>query len=86
MKLSVKVVPSSSRNSIAGWLGDTLKVRVHALAERGEANAAVVQVVATALGQAKENISISSGKTTARKVVEIIGLTESELKEKLERY
>ncbi len=41
MKLDLKVVPKSSRDCIAGWLGDALKVRVRAPAERGKANAAV---------------------------------------------
>ena len=48
--LPVKVVPASSRNRIAGWLGDTLKITVTAPAESGKANAAVAATLATALG------------------------------------
>ena len=50
IKLPIKVVPASSRDCIAGWLGDTLKVRVGAPAERGKANAAAERLVAEALG------------------------------------
>ncbi len=38
-RLLIKVVPASSRDCIAGWLGETLKVRVRAPAECGKANA-----------------------------------------------
>ena len=50
IKIQVKVIPSSSRDAIAGWLGEALKVRVSAPPERGLANAAVETVVAAALG------------------------------------
>ncbi|MFP6608142.1 MAG: DUF167 domain-containing protein, partial [Myxococcota bacterium] len=48
--MRVKVVPGSSRDAIAGWLGEALKVRVRAPAERGKANASVEKIVADALG------------------------------------
>ena len=83
MKLSIKVVPGASRDGIAGWLGDVLKVRVAAPAEKGKANAAVERVVATALGIATGNVSIVQGKTSARKVMEITGLEEAEVLRRL---
>ncbi|MGH2901193.1 MAG: DUF167 domain-containing protein, partial [Solirubrobacteraceae bacterium] len=51
-RLSIKVVPGSSRDDVAGWLGETLKVRVSAPAERGRANAAAETLLADALGVA----------------------------------
>lgn len=45
MKLVLKVIPGASREGIAGWLGDTLKVRVTALPEGGKANRAVETIV-----------------------------------------
>jgi len=83
MTLPIKVVPASSRNCIAGWLGDTLKVRVTAPAERGKANAAVERVLAEALGVSKECIRVVRGQTSARKAVEIIGLSEDEVHRRL---
>ncbi|MEK7839378.1 MAG: DUF167 domain-containing protein, partial [candidate division NC10 bacterium] len=53
MRLTVKVIPKSSRDSIAGWVGDALKVCVTAAPERGKANAAVEAVLADALGLAR---------------------------------
>ena len=79
IKLPIKVVPASSRNCIAGWLGETLKVRVTAPAERGKANAAVETIIAEALGVSKERIRVVAGQTSARKLVEIAGLSEDEV-------
>jgi uncharacterized protein (TIGR00251 family) len=79
IKLPIKVVPASSRNCIAGWLGERLKVRVTAPAERGKANAAVETIIAEALGVSKEHIRVVTGQTSARKVVEIAGLSEDQV-------
>ena len=85
IKLKVKVVPGSSRNCIAGWLGDTLKVRVTAAAERGKANAAVEETLAKALGVARGSVRIVRGAGSPRKIVEIAGLPEAEVHRRLEK-
>jgi len=77
-------VPGSSRDCVAGWLGDALKVRVSAPAERGKANAAVLEVVASALGVPIDRVRIVAGATSARKVIEISGLSESEVRRRLD--
>ena len=77
------MVPGSSRNGIAGWLGDTLKIRVTAPAERGKANRAVETVIADALGVSKECVGIAAGHASARKTVEIVGLSEDEVRRRL---
>jgi len=81
--LTVKVVPKSSRNSIAGWVGDALKVCVTAAPERGKANAAVEAVLAKALGVARERVRTVAGLTSPRKVLEIDGVAPSELYRRL---
>jgi len=83
MKLSLKVVPSSSRDCIAGWLGESLKVRVSAPAEHGKANAAVEKIVANSLDVPRKCVCIVTGKTSAQKVIEIKGLSEAEVYQKL---
>lgn len=83
MKLSIKVVPGSSRDGIAGWLGESLKVRVTVPAERGKANMAVEKTVAEALGVSNQSARIVTGKTSTRKVIEITGLPESEVYRRL---
>jgi uncharacterized protein (TIGR00251 family) len=83
MKLPLKVIPDSSRDCIAGWLDDTLKVRVKAPAEHGKANTAVEKIVANALSVSNKNALIIKGKTSARKIIEITGLSESDVYQKL---
>jgi uncharacterized protein (TIGR00251 family) len=83
IRLPLKVIPSASRDAVAGWLGDALKVRVTAPPERGKANAAVERVVAKALGLRPECARISSGTTSARKVIEITGLSEAEARRRI---
>lgn len=83
MQLQVKVVPSASRDEIAGWYGEALKVRVSAPAERGRANAAVEKLLAEALGLPPAGIRIVGGVTSARKTVEISGESETAVRERL---
>jgi uncharacterized protein (TIGR00251 family) len=83
MRLSVKAVPKSSRNAVAGWVGDALKICVMAPPEKGKANAAVEAVLAESLDVAKERVRIVSGHTSSRKTVEIDGLDEDEVRRRL---
>lgn len=82
-RLRIKVVPSSSKDVIAEWLDDALKVRVRASAEKGRANAAVVKLLERTLALPKGRLRILSGKTSGWKVVEIPGMSESEVLERL---
>lgn len=83
MKLQVKVVPGSSRAGIAGWLGETLRVRVTAPPERGKANAAVEQLLAGVLGLPPDGVRIVAGHGSARKLVELSGAPEAELRNRV---
>jgi len=83
MKLKIKVVPKSSRNSIAGWMGDTLKVCVNAAPEKGQANLAAQEILAAALSLPRNKVRIVSGLTSARKLVEIDGMGEAEVRRSL---
>ena len=83
-RLSLKVVPGASRAGIAGWLGDTLKVRVSAPPERGRANAAVVALLAEALGVPEDRVRIVAGATSARKIALVAGLSAAQVRARLE--
>ena len=83
--LRVKVAAGASRDAIAGWLGDALKVRVSAAPERGKANAAVEALIAGALRLPRGSVRVVAGETVPRKLVEIAGLTEAEVRERLAR-
>ncbi len=71
MKLQIKVIPSSSKDGIAGWLQDTLKVKVKAPPEKGKANKAIIKILEKTLDLSKGSVVITSGTTSSRKIVEI---------------
>ena len=83
VRLSIKVVPGASRETLAGWLGEALKIRVRAPPERGKANAAVERVLASALGLPSKQVRVIAGQTSPRKTVEISGLCEEEIRARL---
>ena len=73
-RLSLKVVPGSSRDKIVGWLGDSLKLKVKAPPEKGRANEAVVALLAERLGIDASSIAVVSGHGSPAKVVEVDGM------------
>ena len=81
--LKVKVVPGSSRNHIAGWLGESLKICVTANPEKGKANDAVVSLLADTLRIPKQDVTLSSGASSPRKAFKISELSHSEIKSRL---
>jgi len=45
--LAIKVVPNAPRSAVAGWLGEALKVKVHAPPVEGRANEELCSFLAT---------------------------------------
>ena len=82
-RVQLKVSPKASRDAVIGWMGDTLKISVIAVPERGKANEAVVELLARVLGIAKSRIRVLRGGTQPNKLAEIEGLDEAELRRRL---
>jgi len=82
-RITVKVSPGASQDKIAGWLGDILKIRVHAQPDKGKANLAVTELLAASLDIPSRNVSVCAGYKSRTKVIEIAELTDAELREKL---
>ena len=83
MKLAVKVVPGSSREGIAGWLGDELKIRVRQVPEAGKANEAVRRLLARTLELPVDHIRIVSGSASPHMTIEIAEMDEGAIVRKL---
>ena len=83
-RLKVKVVPGSSKSVIAGWLEETLKVRVAAPPTKGKANKAVEGLIADSLELPRSAVTVISGKTSPNKTIEIQGITVAQVRVKLE--
>ena len=83
MRLALKVVPGASQNALVGWLDQALKVRVRAPAERGKANKAVERLLANCLELSPKAVKVIGGKTSARKWVDIQGLSDDQVYNRL---
>ena len=78
-RLEVKVVPGASRTEIVGWLGDAIKIKVAAAPEKGKANQAVIKLLSETLAVEEKAITILSGLSSQRKIIEIDGVDAQRL-------
>ena len=69
--LTLHIQPGAKKTEIAGPHGDALKIRLAAPPVDGKANTALIEFVADRLGLAKSAVSLKSGQTSRRKVLEI---------------
>jgi uncharacterized protein (TIGR00251 family) len=81
--LTLKIIPHAPRDEIAGWLGDALKVKVHAPALEGRANDALLAFLATRLGVSRRAVVLVRGDKSRHKVVRIDGLMLPEARARL---
>jgi uncharacterized protein (TIGR00251 family) len=83
IRLRLRVSPGASRSEVVGRHGDAWKVRVAAPPEHGEANDAVVELLASALGVPRASIEIVGGRASRDKIVVVIGLSAEAVEERL---
>ena len=69
--LTLHIQPGAKKTEVAGEHGDALKIRLAAPPVDGKANAALTAFVADRLGLAKSAVSLKSGQTSRRKVLEV---------------
>lgn len=65
--LRIRAKPGARAERVAGVRGDSLVVEVRAAPERGKANAAVIRVLADALGIHASSIALKTGHAAPRK-------------------
>jgi uncharacterized protein (TIGR00251 family) len=83
--LAIKAIPNAPRSEIVGWLGDALKVKVHAPPVEGRANDALCEFLADTLGVPRRAVTVLRGDTSRLKTVRIDGLTAADLRARLPR-
>lgn len=69
--VDVRVVPRASRDRIAGVLGDRLKLQVTSPPVEGEANRAVLELLARSAGLPPRAASLVAGQTGRSKTVRL---------------
>ncbi|MBP5996824.1 MAG: YggU family protein [Azonexus sp.] len=73
--LTLHIQPGAKKTETAGLHGEALKIRLAAPPVDGKANEALLRFVAETLGLPKSAVSLKSGQTSRRKVLEISGAT-----------
>ena len=86
--LPVRLTPGASADRIDGWDVDAdgrpvLKVRVRARPVEGEANAALLRLLAKTLGVPKSAVSLDRGGQSRTKMISIAGLSDDDIRTRL---
>lgn len=81
--LPVKAVPNAPRHEICGWLGDALKIKVHAPPVEGRANEALCEFLADTLRLPRRAVTVKQGDASRQKLVRVEGLSLAETKRRL---
>ena len=82
--LAVRVTPRASKNEIVGALSDgTVKIRITAAPNEGQANDELVKFLSDVLGVAKSRIEIVAGETGRDKLISILDLDAETLHKKI---
>lgn len=81
--LALKTIPNAPRDEIAGWLGDALKVKVHAPALDGRANDALLDFLAEQLQVPRRDLTLLQGAKSRQKVIRIASLDAATLRTRL---
>ncbi|HYC97090.1 DUF167 domain-containing protein [Brevundimonas sp.] len=86
--LAVRLTPGAAADRIDGWGTDAdgrpvLKVRVRARPVGGEANDALVRLLAKTLGVGRSAVTIDRGGQSRTKMVRIDGLSNDEMRTRI---
>lgn len=84
----MRLTPGASADRIDGWDADAegrsvLRVRVRARPVEGEANAALLKLLAKTLGVPKSAVSLERGGHSRTKMISVIGLATDDLRRRL---
>ena len=79
--IDVLVQPRASRAKIGPRHDGRIKIAVTAPPVDGEANAAVIELLAKSLGVAKSAVEVVAGASSRRKTIRIAGVTEQQIEE-----
>ena len=69
VRIRVQVQPRASRSEVVGVHGDALRIRLAAPPVDGEANDALVRLLAKVLGVATAAVTVTAGRASRKKTV-----------------
>lgn len=79
LSFAVRVAPRASRDRLEGVEGGVLKVRLCAPPVDGQANDALLRLVAKALGLPRRDVTLASGARSRDKRLLVAGIDRDEL-------
>lgn len=82
----VRVQPRSSKNAVAGILGNSLKLNLTSPPVDGAANAACLAFFAELMHLPKSAVSITSGQANRQKVIKLTGVDKNNFLAVLSAY
>ena len=83
MRLVIQVKPCSKETKLLSDAGDTLMMYVAAPPAKGKANREIVKWMSKKLGKSSSNVRIVAGLYSNTKIVEILDVSENEVKQML---
>ena len=83
VRIDLRVIPRSPRNTFDGLRDGRLVLRVTAPPVDHAANESVVAVIADALGVPKRSVRVMAGATSRNKTVEVDGVTMERVETRL---
>jgi uncharacterized protein (TIGR00251 family) len=81
--LDIRVIPRAPRSAVAGVRDGALLVRLAAPPLDGEANDALISLMAVVLDVPKRDLAIVAGERSRRKRLKIAGLTPASVHKRL---
>lgn len=75
--LTLHIQPGAKKTEFAGRHGDALKIRLAAPPVDGKANEALIKFLAETLHLPKSAVTLKSGQSSRRKVLEVCGATSA---------
>jgi len=82
-KISLRVYPNATRSEVIGFTDGVLRVKVAAPPVMGKANRELITLLSRVLGISKNNLTIIKGQNSRSKVIDIEGLSEEDIIERL---
>lgn len=73
--LAIKAIPNAPRSEVIGWLGDALKVKVHAPPVEGRANEVLCAFLADTFGLPRRAVTVLRGDTSRLKTIRLDGFS-----------
>lgn len=83
VRISVHAKPRASKSAIVGVREDALEIAIAAPPVDGEANVELTKTLAKALSVSRTSVKVVGGATGKQKIVEVLGMSATEVRERL---